>query len=193
MMGVGVSAVAALSLSDADSVSAGAYESIDQCTAASGQPRDACERAFNQAKAEHMRASPRYATREDCEAEFGSDGCSTMPPGEGAAPGAAALFVPAMAGFLLANAATSALSPQPLYRACPPGSNDPQCRNGNSSSGGGYSGGGGGRWFYTASGDRVAPSSGPVSVSRAAFTNHAPATTLARGGFGARAALHAAS
>ena len=190
MMGAGVSAVAALSLCDTDSVSASAYESVDQCSA-SGPSRDACERAFDAARAEHVRASPRYTKREDCEAEFGADGCLSLPQpaSADAGPSAAAVFVPAMAGFLLANAATSGLSPQPLYRACPDNS-DPQCRTGSS---GGGSSGGSGRWFYTASGDRVAPSSGRVSVSRAAFTNHAPATTLARGGFGARASLHAAS
>lgn len=194
MMGAGVSAVAALAFCDNDSVSAATYESVDQC-AAGGLTRDACERAFDEARAEHLSASPRYAKREDCEAEFGADGCLMMPQ---SAPNqtdtAAALFVPAMAGFLLANAAGSAFSAQPLYRACHE-SNDPRCRNATGGGSGGYYGGSGGgsRWLYTASGDRVSPGSGPVSVGRSVFTNHPSSLTLARGGFGARASLHAAS
>ena len=198
MMGAGVTAVAALAFCDNDSVSAATYESVDQC-AAGGLARDACERAFNEARAEHLRASPRYAKREDCEAEFGADGCLMMPQ---SAPNqtdtAATLFVPAMAGFLLANAAGSAFSAQPLYRACHE-SNDPRCRSSSGGSTGGYYGGGGsgggsgGRWLYTASGERVSPGSGPVSVGRSVFTNHPSSLTLARGGFGARASLHAAS
>jgi uncharacterized protein YgiB involved in biofilm formation len=189
-MGVGVGVVVALSLGDSDTVSASAYESVDQCSAG-GQSRQTCETAFNDARAEHVRASPRYTKLEDCEAEFGANGCLTMTPPDSTGGGAAALFVPAMAGFLLANAASSALSPQPLYRSCTD-SNDPQCRNNNSSSSHGVYAGGG-RWYYTASGDRVASASGPVSVERGVFTGHAPATTLARGGFGARASMHAAS
>jgi uncharacterized protein YgiB involved in biofilm formation len=191
LMGAGLTAVVALAFCDEDSVSAAAYESVDQCAAGGRFTRAACERAFDDASAEHLRASPRYARREDCEAEFGADGCSTMTPPGAAAAGAATLFVPAMAGFLLANAASSGLGAQPLYRPCLD-SNDPQCR-GRGTSSGGTVGGGGARWFYTASGDRVAAKPGDVSVGRSVLSGRAASTTLARGGFGARAAAHAAS
>jgi uncharacterized protein YgiB involved in biofilm formation len=182
LLGAGVAAWAGISYFSDDTVSAAAYENVGQCTA-DGRSREACERAFAQASDEHQKAAPHYARREDCEAEFGSGACTTP----AAAPGSAAgsFFVPAMAGFLLANAFYSSYPAQPLYRPCSD-PNDPRCRASGFS--GGSAGGSGGRWFFTSTGERVSTGAGRTEVGRSAFTGHGSVATLARGGFGARAA-----
>jgi uncharacterized protein YgiB involved in biofilm formation len=176
-----VAAWAGISYFSDDSVSAAAYENVQQC-AADGKSREACERAFAQASEEHQKSAPHYARREDCEAEFGSGACTTLPGTPGSSAGS--FFVPAMAGFLLANALNSGYAAQPLYRPCSDPT-DPRCR-GSSFAGG--SGSSGGRGFFTSTGERVATGAGSTEVGRSAFTGHGSAATLARGGFGARAA-----
>jgi uncharacterized protein YgiB involved in biofilm formation len=186
LLGASFTVMVALSHCEDDAVAAAAFEDVGQCTA-SGRPRDACERAFAQARDEHQRSAPHYAMREDCEAEFGSYACTALPAQGGATgPSAASIFVPAMAGFLLANAAGASYSAQPLYRPCTD-AGDPRCRPSSGTWNGGSSGTGG-RWFFTASGERISSSPGAVEVGRSAFTGKGSATTLARGGFGARAA-----
>lgn len=182
LLGAGVAAWAGINYFSDDSVSAAAYENVQQC-AADGRPREACERAFAQANEEHQKSAPHYARREDCEAEFGSGACSTLPGAPGGSAGS--FFVPAMAGFLLANALNSGYAAQPLYRPCSD-ANDPRCRG--SSFSGGTAGGSGGRWFFTSTGERVATGGGTTTVERSAFTGHGSVATLSRGGFGARAA-----
>lgn len=189
LMGCGLTAVVALSHCDNNNVAAGAYESVDQCVASGKYSRQACEQAITDARKEHQRLAPRFANRGDCEAEFGANACSAQPAESGSAT--ASVFVPAMAGFLLANALGSGFRSQPLYRPCADEgniSNDPRCRRpGSAFSGGGA--GSGGRWLYTAGSDRVASAPGEVSVWRGAFSGGSRgAGTLSRGGFGARAA-----
>jgi uncharacterized protein YgiB involved in biofilm formation len=184
LLGAGVAAWAGINYFSDDTVSAAAYENVGQCTA-DGRSREACERAFTQASDEHQKAAPHYARREDCEAEFGSGACTTLPSAPGSATGS--FFVPAMAGFLLANAFYSSYPAQPLYRPCND-PNDPRCRGSSFTGGGGSAGGSGGRGFFTSTGERVATDAGRTEVGRSAFTGHGSAATLARGGFGARAA-----
>jgi len=181
LLGAGVAAWAGISYFSDDTVSAAAYENVQQCTA-DGKSREACERAFAQASEEHQKSAPHYARREDCEAEFGSGACTTLPGTPGSSAGS--FFVPAMAGFLLANALNSGYAAQPLYRPCSD-PNDPRCRG---SSFTGSSGSSGGRSFFTSTGERVATGAGSTEVGRSAFTGHGAAATLGRGGFGARAA-----
>ena len=182
LLGAGVAAWAGISYFSDDTVSAAAYENVQQCTA-DGKSREACERAFAQASEEHQKSAPHYARREDCEAEFGSGACTTLPGTPGSSAGS--FFVPAMAGFLLANALNSGYAAQPLYRPCSD-PNDPRCRG--SSFTGGSSGSSGGRSFFTSTGERVATGAGSTEVGRSAFTGHGSAATLSRCGFGARAA-----
>ncbi len=183
LLGAGVAAWAGINYFSDDTVSAAAYENVQQC-AADGRSREACERAFAEASDEHQKSAPHYARREDCEAEFGSGACTTLPGAPGGSAGS--FFVPAMAGFLLANALNSGYAAQPLYRPCSDPS-DPRCR-GSSFTGSGGAGGAGGRWFFTSTGERVATGAGSTEVGRSAFTGHGTAATLSRGGFGARAA-----
>jgi uncharacterized protein YgiB involved in biofilm formation len=199
LMGAGLTV--SLSGCDSDSVAAGAYESVDQCAASGKYSRDTCQQAFADAGKEHLRSAPRFAKREDCEAEFGANACSALPaePAATSQPGAsvAAAFVPAMAGFMLANALSSGFGSQPLYRPCVDGanvSNDPRCRrSGSVFSGGSSVGSSSGRWFYGSDGTRVSSAPGEVSAERSAFSgSRASSPTMSRGGFGARAA-HAAS
>ena len=173
----------ALVFFDDDSVSAAAYESVEQC-AADGKSREACDRAFAQASEEHQKSAPHYARREDCEAEFGSGACTTLPGAPGSAAGS--FFVPAMAGFLLANAVNSSYAAQPLYRPCAD-ANDLRCRGSSFTGGSAGAGTYAGRGFFTSTGERVATGAGNVEVGRSTFSGHGSAATLSRGGFGARA------
>jgi uncharacterized protein YgiB involved in biofilm formation len=197
LMGAGLTAVVALSYCNdaSDAVAAGAFENVDQCAASGKYTRDACQQAAADAAKEHLQSAPRFAKREDCEAEFGANACATL-PGAAAQPGvsASSVFVPVMAGFLLANAVGSYRA-QPLYRPCDGGAAnpDPQCRRASGFWSGGNSGSSsGGRSFYTSSGTRIGQSTGEVSVERSTFSSRGSSATLSRGGFGARAA-HAAS
>jgi uncharacterized protein YgiB involved in biofilm formation len=183
LMGAGLTAAVAITFLNDDSVAAAAYESVQQCTA-DGRPRDACERAFAQANEEHQKSAPHYARREDCEAEFGVSACSAVPGAPGSSAGS--FFVPAMAGFLLANALNSGYAAQPLYRPCAD-ANDPRCRGSSFTGGSAGAGTYAGRGFFTSTGERVATGPGSVEVGRSTFSGHGSAATLARGGFGARA------
>jgi len=185
---------AALSLSACDeSVEVGVFETVDQCTVM-GYSQSACETAIAQAAKEHLQNAPRYANKADCEAEFGhcetpAQAASEIPPGAGAnsqppaqqtseqtaqssGGGFGSFFMPMMAGYMIGNmmGGQSAMA-QPLYR--PVGATARQA---------------GGTGFYTGSGTRVASASGLARMPQSVFTaSRAPATTLSRGGFGARA------
>ncbi|HEY0523285.1 MAG TPA: DUF1190 domain-containing protein [Stellaceae bacterium] len=95
-----------------------------------------CDEKFAEAKAEHDRLSPKYATRDDCEREIGAGLCTITdaPPAraeDGEPDRTAAMppggwFMPAFAGFLIGR---SLLAPAvPLhYGPPPPGAAVPDC------------------------------------------------------------------
>jgi uncharacterized protein YgiB involved in biofilm formation len=153
------------------------FSSIDQCAASGQYDRRQCTMAFNAATEAHEHSAPRYASQADCEAEFSTSACHSLPAAVPIA-GAAGVFVPSMAGFVIGSGISAALA-TPVYQTCPrtPGTQD--CR---SSSGSG---------FYTGSGFRVfrSASGSSATVSRAAFSapGSVSSPTLSRGGFGARA------
>jgi uncharacterized protein YgiB involved in biofilm formation len=159
------------------------YGTREQCSAAGKYSASDCARFFDDAAAEQRQSAPRYASRADCEAEF-SNGCAALPAELGAS---ANLFVPAVAGLLVGGAlAAGATAPRPLpvYDDCSR-REGPDCSR-NSGSGGTYTGGG--RVYHTASGYRVETASTSATVDSRALSTPAPSATLARGGFGARAA-----
>ena len=166
------------------------YKDTDACSADGRYTRDECISAFVNASEQHQQSAPRYATKDDCEADFAG---STCEPLHQTVANAAPAFIPAMAGVVIAAGAAgvvgSALAATPaalpVYRTCPTGTDPYTCRSSH------YSGG----WFfYSGGGYRVSgyggASSSSVSLARASFGGSASSATLSRGGFGARAAAH---
>lgn len=120
--------------------SARIYTSLDECIAANkpfltnmqatapaasaeavaiGQ-RD-CQRDFDEATRKHVQTAPKFSSQSDCEAQYGSQQCrSTTFNGT-------SVFVPAMVGFMVANALSANRNSQALLpplrsgAACPPG------------------------------------------------------------------------
>ncbi len=89
------------------------FQSEQQC--ASSNDADACRQALMDARQEHMRTAPAFATAEACEARFGLDNCqpTTQPPSPEqiqAAPGeqpqqtaqsGGSWFLPIMMGYMM--------------------------------------------------------------------------------------------
>jgi len=159
-------------------VEVGVFESVGQCISA-GNTAAECETALKAAQEQHQEVAPRYATRQDCEAEFGSSQCTPAPAAktaDGAAPaqqqaqaGFGGAFMPLMAGYMMGRMMSGG-GAQPLYR---PTATTPGAATG----------------WHTAAGAPVARGTGVASVPRAVTQAAAPQSgTIARGGFGARAA-----
>ncbi len=162
-------------------VEVGVFETIGQCVTA-GNTAAQCETALTAAQEQHRQVAPRYATRQDCEAEFGASQCTpapanAAPAADGSAPtqqaqaGFGGGFMPLMAGYMMGRMmGGGGAMAQPLYR---PAATAP----------------GAGSGWHTATGAPVARSTGVTTVPRA-LAQAAPAQggTIARGGFGARAA-----
>ncbi|SUB15019.1 Protein of uncharacterised function (DUF1190) [Pantoea agglomerans] len=55
------------------------YQNADDCSKANPGQSAQCTTAFNEAKKEAERTAPKYATREDCVAEFGENQCQQTP------------------------------------------------------------------------------------------------------------------
>ncbi len=186
---------AALTLSACDeSVDVGVFETVEQCQIM-GYSQSACETAIQAAAREHMQSAPRYATKADCEAEFGrcetpTQAASEIPAGAGQnaaqtpaqqTPGQVAqnqgggfgsFFMPMMAGYMIGNMmGNRGGMAQPLYR--PVGETARQ------------TGGG----LFAGNGTRVAGGTGMTRMPESTLSAaRAPATsTLSRGGFGSRA------
>jgi uncharacterized protein YgiB involved in biofilm formation len=179
---VGAGAVALIAYdylapSRSDNVSGNIFSSADQCAASSQYDRQQCTMAYNAATEANEHSAPRYASQADCDAEFSTSACHVLPAVVPIA--GAAVFAPAMAGFIIGSGVGAALA-TPVYQTCPrsPGTQD--CYS-NSSSG-----------YYTGSGARVyrTGSGSSATVSRSAFSapGSVSSPTLSRGGFGARAA-----
>jgi len=185
---------AALTLSACDeAVEVGVFETVEQCQIM-GYSQSACETAIQAAARDHLQNAPRYASKADCEAEFGrcetpAQAASETPPGAGTGqpgqtPGQVAqnqgggfgsFFMPMMAGYMIGNMmGNRGGMAQPLYR--PVGETARAA---------------GGTGLYAGNGTRVAGGTGltrmPESTLSAARAPAASTSTLSRGGFGARA------
>ena len=61
------------------------YQNADDCASATGKAAE-CTTAYNNALKEAERTAPKYASREDCVAEFGEGQCQQAPAQAGMAP-----------------------------------------------------------------------------------------------------------
>ena len=141
---------------------AAVFETVEQCVAERGITAEQCYGEFDAAKAQHAEVAPKYASRADCEADFGPEGCEVSPYRTDAGGG---VFMPLMAGFLMGQMMGGRAHTQPLYRSQDDSKN-----------------------FRTANNRSVGGAVGRTQVSeRAAARPAQKLYTQQRGGFGARA------
>jgi uncharacterized protein YgiB involved in biofilm formation len=142
-------------------VDASIYESIDQCKSDPLTTSDQCELSFKEAISQHAAAAPKYATTEDCQADFGEGKCETSPY---KTSNGGSVFMPLMAGYMMGSmlGGRSSMMSQPLYRSA---------RSPNS--------------FRTAENRNVGSKTGSTKVARSATGRPTFKTaTRSRGGFG---------
>jgi hypothetical protein len=147
-----------------------AFASLDECRASQAVTSQTCELEFGKSEQVSIADAPKFEALADCEAEYGASQCRP------ATWNGASVFVPALAGVLIARSLTNAVAArsQPLYPprtgpgVCPPGvsvAERPECapRSSSSSSNSSSSGSrssGGSYWFYsTGTGSTVGRSS----------------------------------
>jgi uncharacterized protein YgiB involved in biofilm formation len=142
-------------------VDASIYESIDQCKSDPLTTSDQCELSFKEAISQHAAAAPKYATTEDCQADFGEGKCETSPY---KTSNGGSVFMPLMAGYMMGSmlGGRGSMMSQPLYRSA---------RSPNS--------------FRTAENRNVGSKTGSTKVARSATGRPTFKTaTRSRGGFG---------
>ncbi|MEJ8406564.1 DUF1190 domain-containing protein [Brevundimonas vesicularis] len=71
-----------------------AYQSLDECKAANDIPDNECDAALTKAQQEAAKTAPRYATREECEGQWGPSQC--QPNNNGGS-----FFSPLLTGFIV--------------------------------------------------------------------------------------------
>lgn len=71
------------------------YTSIEECRAANDIPDGECDAAMSKAQEDAARTAPRYATREECEGQWGPSQCQPNNTGGGS------FFTPLLAGFVV--------------------------------------------------------------------------------------------
>lgn len=71
-----------------------AYQSLDECKAANDIPDNECDAALTKAQQEAAKTAPRYATREECEGQWGPSQC--QPNNNGGS-----FFTPLLTGFIV--------------------------------------------------------------------------------------------
>lgn len=185
------------------------YASLDECMKAhqgwgaplppSGGPAPLsagqadCQRDFAEATQKHVQTAPKFTSQSDCEAQYGSAQCRP------ATFNGTSVFVPAMIGFMVANALNNARNPQALMpplrgsTQCQPGQTpetQPGCtappRSGTSSGSSGRSS----SWssFSTASGHTVSRDMNKPANQSVPVPGSAAAAPAARSSLGAVAA-----
>lgn len=79
------------------------YRNVEECVRYNPDAKSLCETTFAQATQEAIDTAPRFATREDCVAEFGEAGCQVAPVNQEnatAQQSSGSMWMPLMAGFL---------------------------------------------------------------------------------------------
>jgi uncharacterized protein YgiB involved in biofilm formation len=160
-----------------------AFASKEECLNAQILTAARCDDAFKNAEPAALADAPKFDSMDKCTAEFGANGCKS------ATWNGASVFVPVLAGMLMARALTgSQAASQPLYpprtgpAACPPGgTNPPECQQSRSAGSGAASSGGGAsrRHYSTGSGRSITLALGSAIVDRISPTR---SPTSGRGG-----------
>ncbi|HBR6231613.1 DUF1190 family protein [Klebsiella pneumoniae] len=106
------------------------YQNADDCSAANPGKAAECTTAYTNAVKEAERTAPKYATREDCVAEFGEGQCQQTPAQEGVAPenqaqaqSSGSFWMPLMAGYMMGRLMGGGMAQQqPLFSSKNPAS-----------------------------------------------------------------------
>lgn len=107
------------------------YQNADDCSQANPGKAAECTTAWNNAKKEAERTAPKYATREDCVAEFGEGQCQQAPAQAGMtgssenqaqAQSSGSFWMPLMAGYMMGRMMGGGFSQQPLFSSKNPAS-----------------------------------------------------------------------
>jgi hypothetical protein len=152
-----------------------------------------CQRDFAAASATHVQAAPKFNTQSDCEAQYGAQACRP------ATFNGTSVFVPAMIGFMVANALSGNRTSQALLpplrsgTPCPPGQTPetmPGCtapRGPASSSSSSSSSGRSSSWssFSTPSGHTVSRDTSKPAQQSVTVPSSAAAAPVARSSVGA--------
>jgi len=164
LLAMGASALA-LSACGEKETPAGVYTSIDQCIADKQFTDAECRKAFDVAKEEHKKVAPKYASKSDCEADFGAGKCEESPY---RTTSGTSTFMPYFVGYMLGRSLSGqpAFTPQPLYRTQ------------------------GGTQFRTGDNRPVTAKTGVQSVPHSTTTSAFKSATTTRGGFGRTASIH---
>ncbi|MBM3523538.1 MAG: DUF1190 domain-containing protein [Alphaproteobacteria bacterium] len=170
--------------------------------------RGACEQAFAEARGEHLRSAPAFATREACEQAHGAANCAWQEanpspdqikePRQGTAPSGGGWFMPLMMGYMVGNLLTprpgvpqQALVPgqtcggigQPV---CPPTSSSSSSSS-RSSTGTGFASAA--RPIYRDANNHVYSGRSALGTSKVA----AAGGSVSRGGFGSTSRSYSSS
>ena len=142
---------------------AGVYTSVDQCMADKQFTEAECKKAFETAQEEHKKVAPKYASKSECEADFGVGKCEESPYRTSSGT---STFMPLLVGYMLGR---SFATPQPLYRQ--PGDST----------------------FRTGDNRPVTTKTGMQSVPQSATTSQFKSSTITRGGFGKSGSIYGSS
>ena len=125
-----VSAVFMLSGCEKTDETVSLYQNADDCAAATGKSAE-CTASYNNALKEAERTAPKYASREDCVAEFGEGQCQQTPAQAGTAPenqaqaqSSGSFWMPLMAGYMMGRLMSggAGYQQQPLFSSKNPAS-----------------------------------------------------------------------
>lgn len=167
LLAMGASALV-LSACGESETPAGVYTSVDQCITDKQFTDAECRKAFDTAKEEHKKVAPKYASKADCEADFGAGKCEEAPY---RTTTGGYTYMPLLVGYMLGRslAGQPGFAPQPLYRT--PGDST----------------------FRTGDNRPVTSKTGVQNVPRSTTTSAFKSTTTARGGFGRNGSVYGSS
>ncbi|EOC3062021.1 DUF1190 family protein [Cronobacter dublinensis] len=102
------------------------YQNADDCAAANPGKSAECTTSYNNALKEAERTAPKYATREDCVAEFGEDQCQQVnnTNTSQATQQTGSMWMPLMAGYMMGRLMGGGMgfAQQPLFSSRNPAS-----------------------------------------------------------------------
>lgn len=105
------------------------YQNADDCSSANPGKSAECTASYNNALKEAERTAPKYASREDCVAEFGEGQCQQAPAQAGMAPenqaqaqSSGSFWMPLMAGYMMGRMMSGGFQQQPLFSSKNPAS-----------------------------------------------------------------------
>lgn len=117
---IAVSAVFMLSGCEKTDETVSLYQNVDDCSKANPSNSAQCTAAYDAAKKEAEKTAPKYASREECVAEFGEGQCTQAPAQAGMAAQpqqSGSFWMPLMAGYMMGRmmGGGAGFAQQPLF------------------------------------------------------------------------------